>query len=157
MPNPFELESAVPFQRGLALAVNESVLPYATGPLLARAVPAGFPSPADDYVAGHISLDTYLVQHQEATFFLHVSGDSMCGLKIFDGDLLVVDRALQAAHESVVIAVVDGEFMVKQLLLTPQGPVLHSANPAYADIAVGAAQELTIWGVVRWAIHRVSK
>lgn len=157
MSNPFDLESDFPFQRGLARAAQESVLPYVTSPLLARAVPAGFPSPADDYVAGRISLDTYLVQHREATFFLHVSGDSMRGLAIFDGDLLVVDRAQQAAHESVVIAVVDGEFMVKQLLHTPQGPVLHSANPAYADIVVGAEQELAIWGVVRWAIHRVSQ
>lgn len=157
MPNPLELEGVTPFQRGLALAVNEAALPYVAGPLLARAVPAGFPSPADDYVAGRISLDTYLVQHQEATFFLHVSGDSMRGLGILDGDLLVVDRAQQAAHQSVVIAVVDGEFMVKQLLHAPQGPVLRSANPAYADIVVGAEQELVIWGVVRWAIHRVSK
>ncbi len=157
MPNLLELESDFPFQCGLARAVNETALPYVAGPLLARAVPAGFPSPADDYVAGRISLDAYLVQHQEATFFLHVSGDSMRGLGIFDGDLLVVDRALQAAHASVVIAVVDGEFMVKQLLHTPQGPVLHSANPAYSDIVVGAEQELVVWGVVRWAIHRVSK
>lgn len=157
MPNPFDLESEFPFQRGLALAAHEMVLPDVAGPLLARSVPAGFPSPADDYVAGRISLDAYLVQHREATFFLNVSGDSMRDLGIFDGDLLVVDRALQAAHESVVIAVVDGEFMVKQLLHTPQGPVLHSANPAYADIVVGAEQELAIWGVVRWAIHRVSR
>ncbi len=151
-----ELESSVSFQRGLVPAENAAALLRVAGPLLGRAVPAGFPSPADDYVSGRISLDTYLIQHQEATFFLHVSGDSMRGLGISDGDLLVVDRALQAAHESVVIAVVDGEFMVKQLLHTPQGYVLHSANPAYHDIVVGAEQELTVWGVVRWSIHRVS-
>ena len=150
---PTELLESVPtFQPKLCLTTP----PYAQGPLLARAVPAGFPSPADDYVAGRISLDAYLVQHQEATFFLHVSGDSMRDLGIFDGDLLVVDRAVQAAHESVVIAVVDGEFMVKQLLHTPQGYVLRSANPAYRDIAVGAEQEFAIWGVVRWAVHRIA-
>jgi len=157
MSNLFDLESAIPFRCGLGLALHETVLPYITRPLLARAVPAGFPSPADDYIAGHLSLDAHLVQHREATFFLHVTGDSMRGLKIFDGDLLVVDRALQATHESVVIAVIDSEFMVKQLLLTPQGPVLHSANPSYGDIVVGAEQELMIWGVVRWAIHRVTQ
>jgi DNA polymerase V len=156
MHSQFKLEGKIPFQRGLVLAESDAALPQATGPLLASAVPAGFPSPADDYVSGRISLDAYLVQHQEATFFLHVSGDSMRDVGIFDGDLLVVDRALQATHESVVIAVVDAQFMVKQLLHTPQGYVLHSANPAYSDIVVGAEQELTIWGVVRWAIHRVS-
>ena len=156
MHSRFDLERLIPFQRGLAPAANDSALLRVAGPLLARAVPAGFPSPADDYVSGRISLDAYLVQHQEATFFLHVTGDSMRDLGIFDGDLLVVDRALQATHESVVIAVVDAEFMVKQLLHTAQGYVLHSANPAYRDIVVGVEQELTIWGVVRWAIHRVS-
>lgn len=156
MGDSFKLERGIPFQRGLVSAGNAAALLCIAGPLLARAVPAGFPSPADDYVSGRISLDAYLIQHQEATFFLHVSGDSMRGLGIFDGDLLVVDRALQAVHESVVIAVVDSEFMVKQLLHTPHGYVLRSANPAYRDIVVGAEQELTIWGVVRWAIHRVS-
>ena len=156
MLNPLELERSFPFQRGLILADPHAVLLRVAGPLLARAVPAGFPSSADDYVSGRISLDTYLVQHQEATFFLHVAGDSMRGLGILNGDLLVVDRAVQAMHESVVIAVVDAEFMVKQLLHTPSGYVLRSANPDYRDIVIGAEQELTIWGVVRWSIHRVS-
>ena len=144
-----ELESAAAFQQGL----RPAAAPQAAGPLLARAVPAGFPSPADDYVAGRISLDTYLVQHREATFFLQVAGDSMRGLGILNGDLLVVDRALPPVHESVVIAVLDGEFTVKQLLHTPQGYVLHAANPTYADIVIGEEQELQIWGVVRWALH----
>ena len=151
-----ELESACSFQHELLLVDNAAALLSVAGPLLARAVPAGFPSPADDYVSGRISLDAYLVQHQEATFFLHVAGDSMRDLGILNGDLLVVDRALQAVHKSVVIAVVDAEFMVKQLLHTPSGYVLHSANPDYRDIVLGAEQELTVWGVVRWAIHRVS-
>jgi len=146
-----DLESITAFQQGL----RPAAAPQATGPLLARAVPAGFPSPADDYVAGRISLDAYLVQHREATFFLQVAGDSMQGLGILDGDLLVVDRALPPLHESVVIAVIDGAFTVKQLLHTPLGYVLHAANPAYADIEIGEDQELQIWGVVRWALHRL--
>lgn len=127
-----------------------------TGGLLARPVPAGFPSPADDYVEARISLDEYLVRHREATFFLRVEGDSMRGLGIFDGDLLVVDRALVPVEGSVVIAVVDGAFTVKQLYRTSGGgAVLKAANPAYADIAISADSELVVWGVVRWAIHRV--
>lgn len=126
------------------------------GGLLARPVPAGFPSPADDYVEARISLDEHLVRHREATFFLRVDGDSMRNLGIFDGDLLVVDRALVPVNGSVVIAVVDGAFTVKQLYRTAGGgAILKAANPAYADIAVSADSELVVWGVVRWAIHRV--
>lgn len=157
MRNPKKLERAAAVQRGLTPVENpNALLPHGKLPLLARPVPAGFPSPADDYVEGCISLDDYLVQHKEATFFLKVAGDSMRGLGIFDGDLLVVDRAQQATHESVVIAVLDHEFTVKQLLHTPHGYVLHAAHPAYPDIVIQPEQELTIWGVVRWAIHRVS-
>ena len=157
MRNPKKLERAAAIQRSLTpVAHLDAALPRGTHPLLACAVPAGFPSPADDYVEGCISLDDYLIQHKEATFFLKVAGDSMRGLGIFDGDLLVVDRAQQAAHQSVVIAVLDHEFTVKQLLRTPTGLILRAANPAYADIVIQPEQELTIWGVVRWAIHRVT-
>ncbi len=156
MHSLLKLEGHLPLQRGLVLAENAAALLQITGPLLARAVPAGFPSPADDYISGRISLDAHLVQHKESTFFMHVAGDSMRGLGILNGDLLVIDRALTAAHGSVVIAVVDAEFMVKQLLHTSTGYVLRSANPDYPDIVLGNAQELTIWGVVCWAIHRLA-
>lgn len=156
MQNSLKLEGNLPLQRGLVLAGNDTVLPQVSGPLLARPVPAGFPSPADDYVSGRISLDAHLIQHKESTFFMHVAGDSMRGLGILNGDLLVIDRALTATHGSVVIAVVDAEFMVKQLLQTPTGYVLRSAHPDYRDIVLSNTQELTIWGVVCWAIHRIS-
>lgn len=134
----------------------DGFLPVGEGPLVATPVPAGFPSPADDYVAGRISLDAYLVRHKEATFFLRVEGDSMRGLGIFDGDLLVVDRSLAAVPGSVVIAVLDGEFTVKQLGRDREGkPLLCAANPAFPDLPVGEGRDFTIWGVVRWAIHKV--
>ncbi len=122
--------------------------------LLRRAVPAGFPSPADDYVELRISLDEHLVEHRESTFFMRVAGDSMKGKGIFDGDLLVVDRALPAVDGCVVIAVVDGEFTVKQLLHTPKGPVLRAAHPDYPDMRIKPEQDFSIWGVVSWNIHR---
>jgi DNA polymerase V len=131
-------------------------LPPGALPLLARPVPAGFPSPADDYAEGRISLDAHLVRHKEATFFLRVEGDSMRELGILDGDLLVVDRSIAAAPGSVVIAVVDGDFTVKQLGRRAGGGwLLRAANPAYPDIEIAEGKELTVWGVVRWAIHKV--
>lgn len=149
-------EGLVPFTSNVVpLATGEFDFPLGCAPLLARPVPAGFPSPADDYVEGRINLNAYLIQHEEATFFMRVEGDSMRDFGILDGDLLVVDRSLTAVHENVVIAVVDGEFTVKQLLLGPRGYVLHAANAAFADVAIRADQELEVWGVVRWAIHKV--
>ena len=123
--------------------------------LLRRAVPAGFPSPADDYVERRLSLDEHLVQHKESTFFMRVAGHSMRDLGIFDGDLLVVDRSVPAAHGCVVVAVIDGEFTVKQLLYTPQGKVLRAAHPDYPEIVITAEQDFSIWGVVQWNVHRL--
>src|SRR5512143_1003527 len=104
--------------------------------LLRKAVPAGFPSPADDFVERRMSLDEHLIQHRESTFFMRVAGHSMREMGIVDGDLLVVDRSVPAAHGSVVVAVVDGEFTVKQLLYTAQGKVLRAAHPDYPEIAI---------------------
>lgn len=123
--------------------------------MLRKAVPAGFPSPADDYVERRLSLDEHLVEHRESTFFMRVAGDSMSGLGIFDGDLLVVDRALPATTGSVVIAVLNGEFTVKQLQFTPKGTVLRAAHPDYPDLTVSPEQDFSIWGVVQWNIHKV--
>ena len=123
--------------------------------LLRARVPAGFPSPADDYVEQRLNLDQHLIQHRESTFFMRVAGDSMRGLGIFDGDLLVVDRALPAAHGCVVIAVLDGEFTVKQLLHTADGQVLRAAHPDYPDTLIKPEQDFSIWGIVSWNVHKL--
>jgi DNA polymerase V len=121
---------------------------------LRRPVPAGFPSPAEDYVEQRISLDEHLIKRRESTFFMRVAGDSMRDSGIFNGDLLVVDRALKATHGCVVIAVVDGEFTVKQLLETPDGPMLRAAHPDYPDMHIKPEQDFSIWGVVSWNVHK---
>lgn len=138
----------------LSLTYPNKELFYRQRALLSRSVPAGFPSPADDYVEQRISLDEHLIGRRESTFFMRVAGDSMRGLGIFDGDLLVVDRALPAASGRVVIAVVDGEFTVKQLLNTPTGQVLRAAHPDYADMHIAPEQDFSIWGVVSWNVHK---
>lgn len=117
--------------------------------------PTGFPSPADDYVEGRIDLNQHLIAHREATFFIRVTGDSMNGFGIHDGDLLVVDRAVEAGDGSIVIAVLEGDFTVKQLCRDAQGCLLRAGNAGYPDIRVGADQALTVWGVVKWSIHEV--
>lgn len=137
------------------LSFPPSCLPLPGMPLLAKRVPAGFPSIATDYYEGHLSLDEHLIEHKEATFFVRVKGHSMTGFGIHDGDLLVVDKALDPADRSVVIAVVDGHFMVKQLCRLQDGILLRSGAQGHQDILVSSDQVLEVWGVVRWSIHRL--
>lgn len=131
-----------------------SCIPLPGCPLLVKPVPAGFPSPATDYFEERLSLDD-LVEHKEATFFVRVQGHSMTGFGIHDGDLLVVDRALDLADRSIVIAVVDGGFTIKQMCRIPDGILLRSGAPGHKDILVTGDQEFSVWGVVCWSIHRV--
>lgn len=140
---------------GGSLSLPPPCIPLPGYPLLARPVPAGFPSPATDYYEERLSLDEHLVEHQEATFFVRVQGHSMTGFGIHDGDLLVVDRSLEPQDRSVVVAVVDGGFTVKQMCRIPDGILLRSGTPGHKDILVSGDQELSVWGVVRWAIHKV--
>ncbi len=122
--------------------------------MFSHAVAAGFPSPADDYVAGKLSLDEHLIQHQAATFFVRAKGQSMTGAGIFDGDLLVVDRSLNSKSGDIVIAVVDGDLTVKYLVKQEQSVTLKAANPSFGDIEFKDGQELQVWGVVTSAIKK---
>jgi DNA polymerase V len=115
-------------------------------------VTAGFPSPAEDLGEKRIDLTAELITHPAATFLLIVSGHSMILFGIFDGDLLVVNRALQAKHGSIVVAVVDGEVTVKQLYKRNGQVKLKSGNPTFPDITFKEGQQLVIWGVVQHAI-----
>jgi DNA polymerase V len=129
----------------LQVAPNLSLQPR---PLFSAAVPAGFPSPADDYVEGQLDLNEHFIAHPSATFFVRVTGESMRGAGIFEGDILIVDRALTAVHGSIVIAVVDNELTVKRLYKQQGRVELHPENPAFPPIKLQDGMELTIWGVV---------
>jgi DNA polymerase V len=124
-------------------------------PLFASRIAAGFPSPADDYVEARLDLNELLVQRQEATYFLRVKGDSMQGAGIHPGDLIVVDRSIEAQDGSVVVAEVDGALTIKRLRLGGGAPELHPDNPAYPVIRFKEGQELRIWGVVTSSVHTV--
>ncbi|UTT69773.1 translesion error-prone DNA polymerase V autoproteolytic subunit [Arthrobacter sp. DNA4] len=119
------------------------------------AVAAGFPSPAQDYFDGRIDLNAHLIKDITSTFVVRVTGDSMEGAGISDGDELIVNRALEPRDGSVVIAVLDGELTVKRLRITRTGVVLQAENRKYPDIHVPALSELTIWGVATRCLHHV--
>lgn len=123
-------------------------------PLPASAVRAGFPSPAEDFAVNRLDLTQILITHPQATFLLRVAGASMRDMGIDDGDLLVVDRALKAVHGHVVVAVVDGEFTVKQLYLRAGRMRLKAANPTFPDIVPRDGQTIEVWGVATSCIKR---
>ena len=118
-------------------------------------VAAGYPSPAQDYFDGRIDLNEYLIKDITSTYVVRVSGDSMEGAGISDGDELIVNRALEPKDGSVVIAVLDGELTIKRLRITATGVVLQAENPKYPDIRVPALSELTVWGVATRCLHHV--
>ena len=110
-------------------------------------VAAGCPSPAQDYFDGRIDLNEHLIKDITSTYVVRVSGESMEGAGISDGDELIVNRALEPVDGSVVVAVLDGELTIKRLRITATGVVLQAENPAYPDIRVPALSDLVSWGV----------
>jgi len=126
------------------------------GPLYAPvAVAAGFPSPAQDYFSGRIDLNAHLIKDITCTFLVRVSGHSMDGAGIADGDELVVDRSLTPVDGNVVVAVLDGELTIKRLRLEHGRVRLVAENPDYPDIVIPELAELSIWGVVTRCLHHV--
>jgi DNA polymerase V len=117
-------------------------------------VSAGFPSPAEDHVDGKLDLNQYYIKNPAATFFVRVSGDSMTGAGIHNGDLLIVDRSLEPMPGRVVIAVLNGEHTVKRLHREGDRLLLLAENANYPPIKVSELEELHIWGVVTCVLHQ---
>lgn len=136
----------------------DQLIPLTSGqplrlPLYGSHVPAGFASPADDFVEDYLDLNELLVKHHDATFFVRASGRSMIDAGILPGDILIVDRSVEATHGKIVIAVVETEVTVKRLHLSGEKVTLKAENPDYADIPITG--DLHIWGVVTSIIHQV--
>lgn len=122
-------------------------------PLFGHTVRAGFPSPADDYVADTLDLNDHLMPRKEASYLIRAKGESMVEAGIHDGDILVVDKSITAADGCVVIALLDGQFTVKTLEKKRGKIRLMPANPEFQPIELKDEQELQIWGVVTNVIH----
>ena len=121
--------------------------------LIEARVPAGFPSPAEDFAETTLSLDELVGARAPSVYLGRAAGESMIGVGIFDNDLLIVDRALEADPGNVVIALVGGGFTVKTLTYEGARPVLMPENPAFKPIRVSEADELEIWGTVTYSLH----
>jgi len=123
-------------------------------PLADMTVPAGFPSPAGDYIEKTLDLNELMVQHPAATFFVRASGDSMIDAGIQTGDILVVDRSIEPTGGKIVVAVVNSEFTVKRLLKQGERVLLRAENPEFPDISIDPDSDFEVWGVVMYVIHR---
>tara|TARA_B100001094_G_C18133671_1_gene773744 strand:+ start:489 stop:920 length:432 start_codon:yes stop_codon:yes gene_type:complete len=123
--------------------------------LVEQGISAGFPSPADDFKEIRISLDKELVRNNEATFYARVSGDSMFGAGLDDGDLLVIDRSLNPENGRIAVCLVDGEFTVKRIKKEKNKLFLMPENKKYKPIELKEENELIIWGVVEYVIKKV--
>ena len=129
-----------------------------TVPYILSRISAGFPSPADDYIENNLSISELLIKNQLSTFLMKASGESMIEAGINDGDVLVVDRSLEARSRDIVIAIFEGSLTVKRLIIKADGSaILKSENPLYKNILISEYTELEIWGVVTSAIHQFIK
>jgi DNA polymerase V len=132
----------------------ESLSDLSLSKLYSSNVQAGFPSPADDYIEKPLDLNTYLISDPTSTFFVKVTGDSMKGDCICDGNILIVDKSKEAINGSIVIAVVDGEFTVKRLkIINKKELILIPSNDKYDIIKM--REDSHIWGVVTTVISKV--
>ena len=117
-------------------------------------ISAGFPSPAEDFTELSISLDKHLIQNPAATFMAYANGNSMVRAGIYHGDILIIDRSLDARDGDIIIAVLHGEFTVKQLSIINGTLVLIPQNPQYSSLEISDEMDFEVWGVVTYSIRK---
>jgi DNA polymerase V len=123
-------------------------------PLFLTHIQAGFPSPADDFVEKNLDLNEFLIKNPPATFFVKVEGDSMINAQISSGDILIVDRSIDASNKKIIIASLMGEFLVKRIKIIGKEIFLESENTKYKSIKITDDMDFEIFGVVTYIIHK---
>lgn len=130
-------------------ALTESELEI---PLIPQGISAGFPSPALDFDDLKIDLNKHLIKHPMATYFGRVKGDSMKGVGIDDGDLIVIDKSLEPTDGKIAVCFIDGEYTLKQVRFNSNECWLVPANDKYEPIRVTSENDFLIWGIVKHVI-----
>ncbi len=127
-------------------------------PIYLCKVEAGFPSPAENYVEQELDLKEYLIRNSDSTFLVRATGKSMVNVGISPGDILVVDRSLEAKNNSIIIVSIDGELTVKRLIKDNNNKKLYlkSENLDYPNIDLKIESDTMVWGVVTYSIHKTT-
>ena len=113
----------------------------------------GFGAAADDYAERGIDLNEQLIKNKPATFFMRVNSDAMTAHGIHTGDVVIVDRSLDAKNGKIIIANIDGELLIRKLEMTEgKGKLIASKKTAPIDVT---EHSLNLWGVVTYVIHHV--
>lgn len=128
-----------------------------TTPLFSSKVSAGFPSPADDFIEANIDLNKLLVHNAPATYLVRVQGDSMADASISDGDILVVNASLRPQSGDIVVAAVDGEFLVKRYSVQKNKTYLVAENKNFKPLLINPDDDFTIFGVVTGLVREIKK
>ena len=139
---------------GLQLIPSDAIA-FHNIPFFGCRVPAGFPSPAEDYQENALNLNDLVVDHPASTFFVRVDGDSMIDAGIHHGDVVVIDRALEPGTDSIVVAAVEGQFTIKRISKTDGCLLLLPANKEHAPIQITKDMDFCVWGVVTYVIHKL--
>ena len=126
-------------------------------PLVDEYIPAGFPSPAENYIDTSIDLNEELIHNPSSTFFLRVQGESMSNAGVLDGDLLIVDRSINPQPGHIVVAVLNGCFTLKRLTYRKNAPYLEAEHPNYPAFDLSHYESVQIWGVAIHAIHSLRR
>ena len=112
----------------------------------------GFGAAADDYMERGIDLNEQLIRNKPATFFMRVTGNSMINASIHDGDIVIVDKSIKPQNGKIVIAVVEGEMLIRRLEKTMNSMRLVPETAKLSTIEVGEFSDVNIWGVVTYVI-----
>ena len=121
-----------------------------------KANDTGFGTAADDYAERGIDLNEQLVKNKPATFFMRVNGAAMTGAGIYSGDVVIVDRSLQAKNNSVIIAVLNGEMLIRRFQILENGKrLLVPETKRLSAIEIKEGESFDVWGVVTYVIHSV--
>jgi len=120
---------------------------------IVQANATGFGAASDDFMERGIDLNEQLIQNKPATFFFRVNSDAMLGAGIHIGDTLIVDRSVPPASGKVVVAILNGEFLVRRIQMQTHSITLLPENKKYGDIHIEHLQDYKTWGVVTYVIH----
>jgi DNA polymerase V len=123
-------------------------------PLFLSSVSAGPANSATDHISSKLDLNEYLIKHPKQTFFVKVKGDSMIDSGINEGDILIVDRSMEARNYSIIIAVLNNEFTVKRVALKKKEVYLIPENPKYKPIKIDVSMNFSVWGLVTYVIKQ---